>query len=166
VTFILSRLRKKGISTACSLTLVSSGGREVKESGHPFGCAQDKLLPRVRTSTASSTAERSFFRTLPGSTQTRAHLNFGSRRPEFRIICAATTKILTRSAANRFGLPNLHDAQAPACVASDLRDFLTGTLDASSSFGRRCRHESESLRNSGSGGLLDPAGDADEGAGA
>ncbi len=38
-----SRLRKKGISAACSLTLVSPGGREVKESSH-------HLLPRIRKS--------------------------------------------------------------------------------------------------------------------
>ncbi len=35
-----SRLRKKGISAACSLTLVSPRGREVKES--------NLLLPRAR----------------------------------------------------------------------------------------------------------------------
>ena len=49
----LSGPRKKGISAACSLTLVSPGGREVKESSLPFGCAQDKLLPRVRNANIS-----------------------------------------------------------------------------------------------------------------
>ena len=57
-------LRKKGISAACSLTLVSPVGREVKESSHPFGCAQDKLLSRVRNAYISIGPKPSFFRTL------------------------------------------------------------------------------------------------------
>src|ERR1700693_4538381 len=56
-----SRLRKKGISAACSLTLVSPKGREAKESGHSFGFAQDKLLCRVRNVNIFIDCEKLFF---------------------------------------------------------------------------------------------------------
>jgi len=69
-----SRLRKKGISAACSLTLVSPGGREVKESGHPFGCAQDKLLPRVRNVNIFIDRGKVFFRTLLGMIKARSSM--------------------------------------------------------------------------------------------
>jgi hypothetical protein len=56
--FESSRLRKKGISAACSLTLVSPGGRAVKENG--------RLLSRVRNANICIPPQDDFFRTLPG----------------------------------------------------------------------------------------------------
>jgi len=49
----ISRRRKKGFSAACSLTLVSPGGRAVKESSH--------LLPRVRNANISVGPQNVFF---------------------------------------------------------------------------------------------------------
>jgi hypothetical protein len=49
---------KKRISAACSLSLVSPEGREVKESSH--------LLHRVRNANCFQADKKSFFRTLLG----------------------------------------------------------------------------------------------------
>ncbi len=51
-----NRLRKKRFSAACSLTLVSPRGREVKESSH--------LLSKVRNFRACIGPQNSFFRNL------------------------------------------------------------------------------------------------------
>ena len=60
----LSRLRKKAFSATCSRTLVSPRGRELKESSHPFGSAQDKLLCRVRNARVCLRPKYPFFSTL------------------------------------------------------------------------------------------------------
>src|SRR5271169_6551674 len=57
----LGRLRKKGIPQPAPSISSLPVGREVKESSHPFGFAQDKLLCRVRNGRIRPGLQESFF---------------------------------------------------------------------------------------------------------
>jgi len=84
---MLGRLRKKGLSAACSLTLVSPRGREVKESSH--------LLSRVRNFCNFTGPPESFFRTLLGAVR-----RFGTRVAQSYLVVRLKSGAMAKGVSN------------------------------------------------------------------